>query len=138
MARKITDTEIEEMFVAWQEKPTLRYVARKCSVCVPTVRRYRDLGGWAERDKKIKVKAQRKADTGISTLRAKQLVAGTKMREVGLKKLNGMSGKDIKKIKVRDAKDLIKDGIGIEREAVGDVAPDTVVVLALPVGLEDM
>lgn len=135
MARKITDAEIEEMFVAWQEKQTLRYVGQKCKVSLGTVRRYRDLEKWPERLDAIKVTAKRKANTGISDLRAKQLIAGTKMRTMGVKKLDSMEAEDLDP---RLAKDLIKDGIGIEREAVGDVAPDTVVVLALPVGLENL
>ena len=135
MSRKITDAEIEEMFVAWQEKQTLRYVAQKCKVSLPTVRRYRDLENWADRLNKIQVTAKKKVNDGISDLRADQLLAGTTMRELGIKRLHKTKPEDIDP---RLAKDLIVSGVTIEKEAVGDIAPDTVIVLALPVGLEGL
>ena len=135
MARKITDTDREGMFLAYQEKQTVNYVQVKCGFHNVTVKKYRTLDKWDERLKKISVKVTRKVDTGLSTLKAEQLLAGTKMREMGVNKLNSIEPADLDP---RLAKDLIKDGIGIEREAVGDTAPDMVVVLALPGGLENL
>ena len=135
MARKTTDTDREKMFLAWQEKQTVNYVQVKCGFHNATVKKYRTLDKWDERLKKITVKVTRKVNTGLSTLKAEQLLAGTTMREMGVNKLNSIEPEDID---ARLAKDLIKDGIGIERDAVGDTPPDTLIIMALPPGLEKL
>ena len=142
MSRKITDDQREEMFVAWQKDQTIRSVARKCSVALGTVRRYRLLDKWEDRLKTIKVEANRKADTVIANHRTRHAKIGKLMQAAGVKRIQTIMedpGKDaIKQISPKVAGGLIKTGVDIEREAVGDVAPDTVVVLALPVGLESL
>ena len=142
MARKITDAQLEEMFIAWQEKQTLRHVARKCTVSLPTVRRYKKLEKWDERLEVIKVRATRKANTEITNHRAKHAKIGQLLQSAGVKRIQNImedpATNAIKQITPKVAGGLIKTGVDIEREAVGDVSPDTVIVLALPVGLEGL
>lgn len=138
MARKLTDEKLEEMWGLYKEKQSLYYVREKSNISYETVKKYCQLLKWDERIEKIQVEAHRMLDKKEVAHRVRHAELGKLMQGVGADKLEGMTKKDIKKMKVRDAKDLLKDGIGIEREAVGDVAPDTVVVLALPVGLENL
>ena len=142
MANKLTDAKREEMFLAWQEKQNINYVQVKCGFHHATIKKYRILDNWDERLRSIKVKATRKVDTALVNHRAAHAQIGKLCQVAGtrrIKKILDDPDKDaILEIDPRLAKDLIKDGITIEKEAVGDVAPDTVVVLALPVGLENL
>ena len=132
MARKLTDKKIEEMWGLYKEKQSLYYVREKSNISYETVKKYCQLEKWDERINKIQVEARRVLDKKEVSHRVRHAQIGKLMQAKGVDKIQNMDRDDIDG---RLAKDLIKDGVAIEREAVGDIAPDTVVVLALPVGM---
>lgn len=52
-----------QMFRAWVEKQSMRYVARVCSVGPPSAKRYRALDNWDERLQAIQKKARAQSDS---------------------------------------------------------------------------
>ena len=72
MAR-ITEEKRDTMWVAFQEKPTNRYVSESCGVSQRTAARYRELDKWDERIKEIRRKACEKADETAVEIRARHL-----------------------------------------------------------------
>ena len=132
--RKLSDAKVEEMFAAYTEKQTLRYVSRKCNVALQTVNRYRKLDSWDERIAKIQRKTIEKVNTVIVNKRARQAKYGELMSAIGARRLQNIIEQGTVNIDIdgRLAKDLIKDGVTIEREALGDYTPDIVIRLDLP------
>jgi len=129
MVRKLSDSKVEEMFAAYTEKQTLGYVSRKCQVSHITVKRYRDMFKWDERVEKIKKRTIEKVDARRADHRARHAQLGKLLQIKGATRLQNMPEHDIDG---RLAKDLIKDGVTIEREALGDYTPDVVIRLDLP------
>lgn len=70
---KLTSAQIEQMWLAYTEKPNVHYVAEKCRVNRQTVRRYRDSEGWDARLAALKEKTAEKVDDQLSTVKARQL-----------------------------------------------------------------
>lgn len=62
MANKLSTDKVNELWLAWQEKQSIRYVAQKCHVAKKTVERYHLNEKWDERIAKIKQLASEKAD----------------------------------------------------------------------------
>jgi len=54
MANKLSTEKVNELWLAWQEKQSVRHVAQKCHVSKKTVARYRLKENWDERLAKIK------------------------------------------------------------------------------------
>lgn len=73
MSNKITTEKINELWQAWQQKQSLRYVSQMCNVSKQTVTRYRIKENWDERLSKIKKQVQEKADMKQSEQNAKYL-----------------------------------------------------------------
>ena len=73
MAQKLSEQRIEEMFAAYCEQQSVRYVAEKCHVQRATVRRYRDNRGWGGRLNKVRNKTEEKIDDSIATRKAREL-----------------------------------------------------------------
>lgn len=73
MAQKISEQKIEEMFAAYCEQQTIRYVAEKCHVHRATVRRYRDSRGWDGRLAEVRKKTAEKVGNTIARDRARNL-----------------------------------------------------------------
>jgi hypothetical protein len=73
MANKLTQAKIDEMWAAWQEKQTLRYVSQKVQVSRQAVARYRQKENWDARMAAIERRAEHKADMSISDRRARDL-----------------------------------------------------------------
>lgn len=71
MAQKLTEQKIEEMFAAYCEQQTVRYVAEKCHVHRITVRRYRDNRGWDERLAGVRKKTEGKVDDTLAARNAR-------------------------------------------------------------------
>jgi len=133
MTRRLTDKKIEEMFLAYQEKQSLAHVQRKCKVSLPTIKKYKDEGEWDERLKRVRQKTIEKVDARIASYRARHINLAKLMQVKGAKRLQEIPDAHIDG---RLAKDLIRDGITIEREALGDYSPDFVIKVELPEGLE--
>lgn len=62
MAKKLSESKITELFNAFCEKQSLRYVSRKCKVSTTTVKRYSHAEHWDERLIEIRLKVQKKVD----------------------------------------------------------------------------
>jgi hypothetical protein len=73
MAQKLSEQRIEEMFAAYCEQQSVRYVAEKCHVQRATVRRYRDNRGWDGRLNNVRNKAEEKIDDTIAARKAREL-----------------------------------------------------------------
>lgn len=111
---KITDQKREEMFQAFCEKQTIRYVAKKCRVSRPTVCRYLDEDNWIERLDKIRDQARKRVDKDLVKMRAEEIALGTLL-----------CGKGAKFVRENDftqeavAVQAIGLGVKIRREAAG-------------------
>jgi hypothetical protein len=134
--RKCTEELIEQMWLAYQEKQSDNYVAKKCRVANGTVRKYRERLGWADRLRRIRDKAAREADDQAAKRRA---------RHIKLAQLAQKTGADY----LMDAKKPISDGhtairavlegVRLEREIVGDEDKRRIRIdLTLPAGLEEL
>lgn len=62
MANKLSTEKVNELWLTWHEKQSIRYVVQKCHVSKKTVARYRLKESWDERLAKIKQLASEKAD----------------------------------------------------------------------------
>ncbi len=69
MSNRLTPKQIDEMFVAYQEKPNCNYVALKCKISPHTAQKYCLSEKWDERLAGINQKAIIKADAKIVTKR---------------------------------------------------------------------
>jgi len=132
--RKLSDAKVEEMFAAYTEKQSLLYVSKKCHVAHQTVRRYKLKEQWDNRLEKIRAKTVQKVDAKAVTERARWAKTGKLMSAIGARRLQNIIEQGTVNIDIdgRLAKDLIKDGVTIEREALGDYTPDIVIRLDLP------
>lgn len=81
MANKISSKKIDELWQAWQQKQTIRYVCQKCNINRRTVERYRKLERWDERIQQIKQQVQQKLD-------AKQSEENLRYVEIARKTIN--------------------------------------------------
>lgn len=61
-ARKLSEQQIVDMFAAYQEKQSIRYVSQKCHIHHSTVSKYCKSEHWDERLIEIRLKAQRQTD----------------------------------------------------------------------------
>lgn len=124
MANKITDKKRKEMFETYCDKQSYRYVAHKCSVSAQTVRRYCEKDNWNKRIAEIKTKTEKKIDNGIAKERARWARLGKSMQAIYQKKFFNSDGSlnetVVKKLKERDAVFAGKEGIEIERRALGE------------------
>lgn len=135
MANKLTDSKIQEMWEAWQEKQNLHYVKKKCKVAYQTVMRYRVKEKWDERFDKLQTRVHRKLDTETVNAKARHAKLGQFMQAKGTATLQAVPANEVDP---RLAKDLIKDGVTIEREATGDVQEGVTIILQLPKGLDGL
>ncbi len=62
MANKLSAEKVNKLWLAWQEKQSIRYVVQKCHVSKKTVARYRLKENWGERIAKIKQLTSEMAD----------------------------------------------------------------------------
>ena len=118
MARKLTDAKIQEMWELYKTKQSINYVAEKSGISYITVRKYCHKLDWVERLKVIQVKANRKEDTKEVNHRVRHAKIGKLLQAKGVDKIENMERDDIDG---RLAKDLIREGVNIEKEALGDV-----------------
>ncbi len=132
MGQKLSEDRIEELYQAWIQKPTVNNVVKKCKVSAVTVIKYRDERNWIKRIKRVRDKTLQKIDKQDISHKVQHAKAGREMWEKGQTRI--ANAKD-KEIDMRLAKDMVKDGITIEREALGDHAPNVVIVLELPEGM---
>jgi len=114
-APRITDQKREDMFTAWQEKPSTEYVRTKCGVQWVTAARYREIDNWDDRLAKIKEKANKKADTDAADRRARHIM-GAKFFQGKALELVRETGIDT----VQNAISAYQMGVKIEREAAGE------------------
>ena len=70
---KLKADVIEAMYLAFQEKQSVNYVAKKIHIAPATVRRYRKMNKWDERIRSIEAKAHKKADLQTSNKLAAEL-----------------------------------------------------------------
>ena len=68
----LNEKEIEKLWVAYREHPSVHFVAAKCGVSPTTVIKYRDSRHWDERRRKIRDKASALADTKAAQRLAKE------------------------------------------------------------------
>ena len=73
MAHKLSEQRIEEMFAAYCEQQSVRYVAEKCHIHRITVRRYRDNRGWDGRIAEVRKMAEEKIDDTLAARNARLL-----------------------------------------------------------------
>jgi len=73
MSKHLSQKQIDEMFLAYQEKQTVHYVSEKCHLSRQTVRRYRDEGKWDERLAEINEKAIIKVNAKMVTKRTSSI-----------------------------------------------------------------
>ena len=71
MANKLSTEKVNELWLAWQEKQSVRHVAQKCHVSKKTVARYRLKESWDERLAKIKQLTSEMADVKQAEQNAK-------------------------------------------------------------------
>ncbi len=69
----LSETEIEEMWQAYQEHQSAYFVAATCKVSSTTARKYRDSEHWDERLRKIRAKASALADNKVARELAKDI-----------------------------------------------------------------
>ncbi len=62
MSNKLPSEKINQLWKAFQERQTIRYVCQKCNINRRTAERYRKLERWDERFEKIKQQVQEKVD----------------------------------------------------------------------------
>lgn len=73
MSRRFSDAKIEKLWIVFQRRQSERYVARVCHVAVNSVRKYRHIGKWDSRLKKIKQQVQEKSDNKVVKKRVDDL-----------------------------------------------------------------
>ena len=125
--------QIEEMFLVYQEKQTLKAVVDTCKISYPTASKYRKSHKWDERLAKIQDAVVRRVSKKDENHRVRHAKIGMMLQAKGVDKIQNMTRNEIDP---RLAKDLIKDGVDMERTAIGDVPVDNVIVLVLPPGME--
>lgn len=79
MAARLSQSKIEQMWAAWLEKPSVRYVGRVCDVSRTTAQRYRMLGNWDSRRAEVVRRAEDKQDTKA----AERLAGSLKLIQAG-------------------------------------------------------
>jgi hypothetical protein len=132
MGQKLSEDEIEELYQVWITKPTVNNVVKKCNVSAKTVKKYRDERNWIKRIKRVRDQSLKKIEKADISHKVQHAKAGREMWEKGQKRIANATKKEID---IRLAKDMVKDGVAIENEALGDHAPNVVIVLELPKGL---
>lgn len=113
---KITESQRDSMFAAWQEKQSVRYVARKCAISPLTSARYRKIDNWDQRMATIKAKAVAKADDNVAKRRAKQIALITLVQKKASDYLQGVTDFD----SPAAAGNLILNSLKAEREVCGE------------------
>ena len=116
MANKLSDKKIKEMWKAYQEKQTVRYVAQKCQVSRTTARRYKIKDNWDERTKEIKKKVEEKIDETIvsfkiRTFKINKIIIKRFLEQLGItrdKNGNLIDGPTDKEISVSDYEKIVK------------------------------
>ena len=73
MANRLARKKIDEMWSVYQERRSIREVAKKCAVHHKTVERYRLLERWDERLAEIQDRARAEADYDLATAMADSL-----------------------------------------------------------------
>ena len=130
--RRLSDKKIAAMYKAFCDKQTNSSVARRCNVNQATVRRYRELEKWDDRVDKIQSTVAKRVDVKQIDHKVRHAEIGQIMQAKGLEGLKVATGKDISP---KVATSLLKEGVTIEKEALGDHAPNVVIVLELPEGM---
>lgn len=123
MANKLTDEKRAEMFAAWCEKQSKRFVAQKCNVSITTVGRWKIKDKWVERYAKIQQKATDKVDTQIVKMKARHAKYGQVLQQMFHRSFMKNGVLDMVAVKKLDKKDLIKAleaGVKMERDALGE------------------
>jgi hypothetical protein len=112
---KLTEAQRDEMFVAWQEKQAIHYVAQKVHVSRTAVRKYRAEDDWDRRLARLKAKAQAKADDDAARRRARHIKLAQLLQVKGA---DYLAKKGCKSDAV--AVGAVRDGVKMEREIVGE------------------
>ena len=71
--KKLSDKKLNQMWVAFQEKQSDRYIARVCHVAKNTARKYRIKLGWDTRFNRIKKQAEQKSDSKAAKIMAESM-----------------------------------------------------------------
>lgn len=128
----ISKTKLEEMFEAYRTKQTFQYVSDTCHICRATVRKYHKSERWDERLGEIIQAVAKRVDKKDVDHKVRHVEVGKFMQAKGLEGLKVARGKDITP---KVAATLLKEGVAIEREALGDHTPNIVIKLELPAEL---
>ncbi len=99
---------------------------------MPTACKYRKSEKWDERLDQIQQTVAERVDTKQIDHKVRHAKIGQLMQAKGVTALQAATVQDIDP---RLAKDLLKEGVTIEKEALGDHAPNVVIVLELPEGM---
>ena len=87
MANKLSSEKINELWLAFQEKQNVQYVAKKCHVSKKTVERYRQKEDWDKRFAEIKQEATEIADMNQARQNAKYIKIAEKTIDIYLQSL---------------------------------------------------
>lgn len=109
--------ERQDMFVAFCEKQSNDYVAKKCKIHWQTVRKYRERDKWDERYAKIAETVKEQIDKEVSATKKRQL---ERVRLVQNKGMKFFIENDLTSGESSVAAKLVIDGIKLEREILGE------------------
>ncbi|OFV83292.1 MAG: hypothetical protein A2W26_04235 [Acidobacteria bacterium RBG_16_64_8] len=123
--QKLSQAKVNEMWAAYQKKPTINHVVQKCGVSQVTVRRYRDREKWEERLAVIRAKANQKSDEDTAKMLARQ---ARQARAIQTKALQRIVGSGFGS--TRDASDAYFKATVEERVVRGEPGERTEVLLS--------
>ena len=107
--KPLEDKKLEEMFRVFCDTETIGSVSVQCGVAEPTVRKYRVSENWDKRLADIKNRAHKKADTQISTQKAKWIQSFSAILHTGLNELiEKIQDKDPLKLSVSDLDRIVR------------------------------
>ena len=113
----------EKMFAAWCNKPTCYSVAKISGVSENTVHKYRDKDNWIERAAAVHRKVSSKGDNEVAKRLARHINLSQLLQKKGFDALQGSEAKKAVDVKTAfEARQLIVDGVKLEREVLGDSA----------------
>jgi len=126
-------------------------ISKALNISRSTIARYRDRENWDDRKAEIDKKAIRRVDAQVVKSHTRQVNLARQLQATGLKRFMAMDkvidsipdekGKSLailSMVSTKDARELIKDGITLEREIEGVGSREIQITIKMPTGYEDI
>ena len=133
MAHKLTDDQISLMWATWQQRQSVLFVSKVCSVSPTTVRKYKREQCWDRRLLEIQRRARELADESEADRRSRIAEAGKELADGGMAFLREKGLQT-----ARAAVAAVVEGIKIQQSALGltSAAPEKITLEVVEVGPE--